>query len=72
MHTARELVRKLGWKAPQQVVDEIQAAIREGQSETELNELARRLGYVQDILDKESSTAGATPVEGRQRARQTG
>lgn len=56
MKRAKTLVTELGRRAPQQIVDEIQAAIRSGKSDAELKELKQRLGYIQDILDEKAST----------------
>jgi hypothetical protein len=54
MHIAETLVRDLGRHAPQHVVDQIQAAIRCGGSDLELQKLAERLELVSQILEKKS------------------
>ena len=52
MHAAERLVRDLGRRAPQHIVDQIQAAIRQGRSEAELKQLKERLELAQQLLDR--------------------
>ena len=52
MHIVERLVRELGERAPQHFVDQIQAAIRQGQSEAELKKLGERLEHAQQLLSK--------------------
>lgn len=54
MQMAEELVRKLGRKAPQYVVDQIQAAIRRGDPDPELQALEQQLDEVQKLLQQKS------------------
>lgn len=59
MRAAKILIRELGRRAPQYVVDQIQAAIRNGGSETELKTLKARLDYVEQLLTNQSGPSAS-------------